>query len=854
MTGASHGSGCGGERRPGRTMTVPKDGFQGVSTHAGDDLEAVDSDSACTPEEPDSSDSDDERKVPQTHSMLMKLQCRRSWRCCWCCLALRHARELMRTGTGRLRLSRAVGLVFLTSAVVAFSVLRWQGLINARVAYIASGSCIGVMAGLCRVPGSSDGMPLSDSSRPYACVGITTVSLVLVLDPLRHQGIWREQEDIKLILNLIAVSIMMPISIVSITSRHPRSKYMRDAIWCIAGLWIMMMLWILGNNVRYNAKALDHETRTREISVQYLFWSMSYNLEGVVFVWIARLMLARMRELEPESFWVTRRSAPATLVMCVVFPCKMWCELMLPEGHLLGWRGIYICLTALFLAVWLLYSGILAKCLARCISVLRKEAERTRDSPAPWAEAMWAADVLKIELVANLILTVTTIATWSIRLTYVMFKNPDLPRSDWSHTSKDLLQCVMASHRFDYVVNAVSLAVLSGLIWQPRMRASALRGTTLSCIVSDSLDVTAPIPSSSYLARQVWKSKVNELAHRGIRLDDLLKVWEQLMAKRTMPHFDPRRSTTNDVVRQIIIPQSRSPIGGGGMAYASVRSKKRGEDGALAKCMVTHNWTNLFWHLVAAVVASQLGHSMYASVAEDLLRPGRRQKLRQKLASKGVLDMTFWICAFSINQHAGICDGFGPQRDEGTPEFAEFDAKRRDSVTGDVFKLCNCREIKRRYNEPALCEMNKFDEMMRHLDKLQPGCFSHLIVVDVDFDVFTRAWCVAEIVESDRSNFTQRIMIHSKEALDKHYDRLLLLDVRKCNAALQADKDEIMDRIGDEKAIDAFNCRLAWAIFGDKGIFSGWYDAQQRARLVGHILQRARATAAMSGGDGGEVV
>lgn len=50
-----------------------------------------------------------------------------------------------------------------------------------------------------------------------------------------------------------------------------------------------------------------------------------------------------------------------------------------------------------------------------------------------------------------------------------------------------------------------------------------------------------------------------------------------------------------------------------------------------------------------------------------------------------------------------------------------------------------------------------------HLAKVQDG-FSHLVVADVKFEVFTRAWCIAEIVESEASTIPKR----SKFMEDEH--------------------------------------------------------------------------------------
>merc|ERR1712060_599865 len=135
----------------------------------------------------------------------------------------------------------------------------------------------------------------------------------------------------------------------------------------------------------------------------------------------------------------------------------------------------------------------------------------------------------------------------------------------------------------------------------------------------------------------------------------------------------------------------------------------------------------------------------------------------------------------------------------------------------------------------AACEMNKFISMMRLLGK-RAGGFSHLVVADASFEVFRRAWCIAEIVESSCSGVSQRIMLHSTAAVDLHYGALADLDVRRCEASLAEDKDMILSAIDD---IGAFNTQLQWAIFGTEGLLTKWVDGQERAALVARFLQRA---------------
>jgi len=324
-----------------------------------------------------------------------------------------------------------------------------------------------------------------------------------------------------------------------------------------------------------------------------------------------------------------------------------------------------------------------------------------------------------------------------------------------------------------------------------------------------------------------------------VRLNALLDFWEALASGsvKAMPHFDPLRSTTNDVVRQAIIPLSRNEgVATGGRALATVWS-----DGqhVLAAHMVTHAWSNLFLHLIAGIVADALGAEYFMDVAERLLH-GKEDidELRAAIRERGLLEEAYWVCAFSINQHAGICAGFGPApEDPESLEFHEWDAKRRDSVTQEVFQVCGCGEPKFFNDKPESCEMNKFDSMMRHLCSSVRG-FTHVVAVDADFELCTRAWCIAEIVESGECGIPKRIMIHSEEMLDRHYESLSTIDVRDCRASRVEDKLMILQKIRD---VDTFNTQLQWAIFGTQGVFSRLIDAQDRAALIARIVVRARS-------------
>ena len=233
-----------------------------------------------------------------------------------------------------------------------------------------------------------------------------------------------------------------------------------------------------------------------------------------------------------------------------------------------------------------------------------------------------------------------------------------------------------------------------------------------------------------------------------------------------MPHFDPAKHKTADIVRQVIIPMSRGTIYGDSAAALVLMEGKE----LLPDRMVTHSWSNHFACLIASVVADALELPSYESVVRRL--EGEEMfALKSELYWKNKLDTTYWICCFSINQHAGIC-GISPSN---------------DPVTGNVPQACSCGHPKYWSDSQPLkggqsvkCEMNKFDDMMNCIYSLNPKC-SQVIAVDLEFNLFTRAWCVAEIHQAQTMCMAQRMIIFSKENLKQHEHWLHDLKVQDGN-------------------------------------------------------------------------
>jgi len=318
-----------------------------------------------------------------------------------------------------------------------------------------------------------------------------------------------------------------------------------------------------------------------------------------------------------------------------------------------------------------------------------------------------------------------------------------------------------------------------------------------------------------------WQAKVQELADRGFTLEALLHFYRGL-GTAYMEHWDPARHTTADVVRHAIIPESAASRS----AFATVMMKGVP---TRPKRMVTHNWGNLFRDLVAAVCADALGEEEYAEIASMLEQDVDR--LERMLERVGGMTRTYWVCAFSVNQHCTIC--------------AENICGHRDSVTGEPYPICSCSLPKTsNTDEPTtasgasiLCEVNKFGEMMKLLAASDHD-FEQVVAIDAGFSVFSRAWCIAELAVAHAVGMKQHLKLPSAQALEGQEHGLRSLRIEDMESSRPEDKGEILDSIPDK---DAFNARLQRLLFED--LLPAWYDLnglEQMERLA-RLLKRQDA-------------
>lgn len=493
-----------------------------------------------------------------------------------------------------------------------------------------------------------------------------------------------------------------------------------------------------------------------------------------------------------------------------------------------------------FLTIWITYTVKICTVLAQGLHILMVHKEKVSKGLCR-RQTLWAARVLRMELVICFILGITTFFSWSCVLGVRIFQlsSPDGYQAYKSH----IWLYVGCIRRFDLVGNAFGLAMLSGILWQgtpPEMEAEERR------LQERAASRLSTIRMTQYLQEDLladYQEKTKELAGRGVRLRNILDFWEKLLEREIMPSFDPAQSKTNDVVRQAIIPMTRQ--GHSGVSMATYWN----DEEVSPLTMVTHNWSNKFGHLIAAILADAIGRTTYASIAEEITSRRGFETVRTQLNEEQLDDATYWICAFSVNQHASICGGFGrePNRELHPDKWSAWYSSKFDSVSKKEFTVCECEQKKIFSHKDPHCELNKFDDMMNYLQQ-KDRRFGQLVVVDEAFEVLNRAWCIAEIMEGNSlheeskscSQFQMRVNVFSRNSVDLHYDNLAVLDVTKCDATSEEDKQFILSKVSGRE--EAFNLKLQDLIFGCQGLFNPWIDVKERTRRVGLIWRRCAAS------------
>lgn len=623
---------------------------------------------------------------------------------------------------------------------------------------------------------------------------------------------------IQYLLDVAVLLILMGIAMVaSRATWSPPSLYSRGAVVCVLVIWLDKIGWVLWSTLRWCGAGTEEESTAGVHGALEVFYGFSKALLILSTCLNNVLLVLRIHAVEAAMDMDVSMLLPVTAGIYCAF--LLFSELLCDELQA-GWMKkpsipvIQVSATDFASMLFPIFRSIAAiEAFASPLRSLQKEVARV--SGAPQEQARWAAQRLRVELAAVLCMAFTELLkAWT---------QPFL--ADRSEEESLWFSAIGNLHDLSA---AVGIAVLCGLLGSRSSRPPAppapppSRCGTVSSAVDDG-------PQDD----PQWMDTVAELASRGVRLRHLLDFLQLLVQGDVMPHFDAERSTTNDVVRHAIIPLSRfsEEEGAGGAALATVWNSGQP---AFAEKMVTHQWGNIFVHLIAAVVADALGHFTYDKEVQLLKDSDGIDKVKDALHKHDALDTLYWICAFSINQHASICASHGPEPEEPLQR-ADWEVKRKDSVTGELLPLCTCQQCKIFNSRPVESELNKFDDMMAYLFH-KVGGFTQVVAVDASFDLFTRAWCVAELVEAEMQQMPQRVILHSEASLLRHYDTLSHLDVGKCRASRAEDTELILSKIGD---VGAFNSRLQWLVFGADGLFGKWASQMGSCALIGRLALRA---------------
>eukprot|EP00928_Gymnodinium_smaydae_P070826 TRINITY_DN54582_c0_g1_i1.p1 TRINITY_DN54582_c0_g1~~TRINITY_DN54582_c0_g1_i1.p1 ORF type:complete len:363 (-),score=44.01 TRINITY_DN54582_c0_g1_i1:391-1434(-) len=272
-----------------------------------------------------------------------------------------------------------------------------------------------------------------------------------------------------------------------------------------------------------------------------------------------------------------------------------------------------------------------------------------------------------------------------------------------------------------------------------------------------------------------WSEKIEELADRGITIHALLEFYKKL-GSEIMLHYTNDQHTTNDVVRQAIIPLTRESGG----AYAFIAGY--GSPSRPSK-MVTHTWGNLFRDLVAAVIADALEQNTFMGISHLLVKD--ISVLERLLTKRGQMHTSYWICAFAVNQHTSIC---GSVR-----------AFENDPVLLQPHPRCDCMRTK--HTEGLESEINKFDDLLTFLATAN-GNFGQVVAADANFVLFTRAWCVAELAAAQRLGVMQHLKVSSLTVLKKQETCLKSLRVANVKATCQQEVETVLEKIADKTSFD----------------------------------------------------
>eukprot|EP00930_Biecheleria_cincta_P001666 TRINITY_DN10279_c0_g1_i3.p1 TRINITY_DN10279_c0_g1~~TRINITY_DN10279_c0_g1_i3.p1 ORF type:complete len:691 (+),score=162.73 TRINITY_DN10279_c0_g1_i3:91-2073(+) len=281
-------------------------------------------------------------------------------------------------------------------------------------------------------------------------------------------------------------------------------------------------------------------------------------------------------------------------------------------------------------------------------------------------------------------------------------------------------------------------------------------------------------------------------------------------------------TTTAEVVRDIIIPETADA----GVHYMASEFMTSLGGGKLAKRLGSHAWKAPFMNTLLNILldatewqrrdltSGEFPTSEKDEYGRNLLLLDEKGKLRAadllQGLDKAILDKTYWLCVFAVNEHAAIC---------GTCwTCSQDDRWKQDPKTHLQAETCLiCRKEK---HNPCKCGMKKtepgdesheidlFDFVVGFVDAL-------VVCLDPNLEAIRRVWCVAEVGRALKAGtvyfrLAQGLAADLVEKLWQGED--LLETVERCEATSDADRERILKNIqelpGGVAAYDAFVNRL----------------------------------------------
>eukprot|EP00929_Paragymnodinium_shiwhaense_P056673 TRINITY_DN28364_c0_g5_i1.p1 TRINITY_DN28364_c0_g5~~TRINITY_DN28364_c0_g5_i1.p1 ORF type:complete len:1149 (-),score=203.64 TRINITY_DN28364_c0_g5_i1:86-3532(-) len=202
-------------------------------------------------------------------------------------------------------------------------------------------------------------------------------------------------------------------------------------------------------------------------------------------------------------------------------------------------------------------------------------------------------------------------------------------------------------------------------------------------------------------AQMTYHRVVYTLVQRSISVGDILSFYHNV-AKAKGGSNVTDITTTKDIVREIIIPQTRSS-----QKCWVHQHRLFSEDRSEPVVYVVHAWRARFMDLVGAI--------LHDAVKGNSTSPGENYKDAMAMY-RPVLHKRYWVDIFCVNQHHSVCkeEAFG----------------------------CKCSAAPYKLNM-AQCQVNKFIEVCSDLRSLRKGRM--ILALDRELHCLRRAWCVDEL-------------------------------------------------------------------------------------------------------------